>query len=342
MVHTITGVPVTLDSHPKFTIALGAALHAAARAAAEAGVPEEAAAAAETPPVSTQPEPGEPGPATPPPSPPTVPTESVPAMVPGVSSEAPRTTFERLRTPVGLGALAVVLVLVAFFAFGGSDPEEAASPSTPPTATTAVPSAPTSPQASTAAPTPTSPPSTEPAPTTPLATSTTVTGTTPPVAAPGYVRVTDATGTLTVEVPQTWADMDVGGLYLFDAASPHVSASPSLVGYLDTWVTPGITVAVVDLADAGSASQLVAAVALAFGYGDSCVDGGSEQYILGSLSGQARVFFDCDGSGNIIAAVAAGDGGDYLYLAVTQAATESDLEVLDHALGTVTYSGSAG
>lgn len=327
MVHTETGLPVTLDSHPKTTICLGAALHASPASAAPTPAAEEAAAgllAAAIPVAAEKDTPDQPGIAARPPF-----EEPAPDPTDAGQPDSGR------KIPVWMmgGAAAAVIVVVAtiWILMSGSDESGVAATTLAPdnaSVTTTLPLETVA--AGTVSESTTTTQS-------PVSTVTELTTTTVRPVTPGFVRVVDVTGALSVEVPEGWIDVDRDGLVLFSTPSPHVSASPNLIGYLDTWTTPGLTVAVVDSIYADDPVRLNEAMAIAFGYADACVDGGSDDYQSGGLTGSARIWFDCDGMGNTLITVAVSDGGDYFYLVVAQTMNTEDLVALDQALASVEF-----
>jgi actin-like ATPase involved in cell morphogenesis len=311
MVHAETGLSVNLDSHPKSTISLGAALYAAQtpdqKAEKVAGPPVEAAGedTADPEELNTPPPP----PASPDPAP-------SGRRVPGWMLGA-------------LGVVAVAVIVAILFLRPGEDAPSAAGTSLPPDSTTATTSEPSEVTTTTLPPDTVSTTSD----TTVLETTTTAQQAT----TPGYMRVTDATGTLSVEVPEAWNETDGEGLFLFETPSPHISASADLLGYVETWTTPGITIAVVDTAYADDTWLLNEAVSIAFGYSDACLDGGAENYNSDGLAGDAWIWLDCDGTGNALITVAASSGGDYLYLVVAQTFSDQGVEALEQALATLEF-----
>ena len=317
MVHSETGLSVTLDSHPKSTISLGATLHAAPapEQPTEEVVPP-------TPPISQEIIPDA--------------VDTIPPPPPSpVSTTAPTPVRRVPPWAVGLLAVGAVAVIGAIvFLRPGGDDSSTAGTSLPPDATAVGTSLPET--TTTSLPSGTAPTTLE----TPTSTVPESTTTTAPTATPGYERVADATGTLSVEVPEDWTDTDGSGLLLFDTPSPHISASPDLLGYLDTWTTPGITIAVVDSAYADDTWLLNEAVAIAFGYTEFCVDGGAEDYASYGLTGDTWIWLDCDGTGNVLITVAASAGGDYLYLTIVQTMGDEGLVALDQALATVEFTPS--
>ena len=334
MVHAETGLPVTLDSHPKTTISLGAALHDTAERAVTAAPPPivPTGSGAEQPAATPLPPAGEHHGA-------------------GPSADARERSVEPVRAgpkwnrgipiwAIGVVAAAIVAVIGGIWLVrsGGNGATEADPTTTVATSTSSSEPGQDPLAASVPSDVTTSTPTTTTTPTTTAPTTTTATSSAN--STPGYVRVVDATGSLSVEVPEAWTDIEREGLFLFDTPSPHISASPDLFGYVDTWTTSGITVAVVDAADADDPTMLNQAMALAFGYADACIDGGTEQYVGNGLNGETWIWLDCDGTGNVLITVAATSGGDYYYVVIAQATTNDDLVALDQALASVEYRAS--
>lgn len=329
MVHTETGLPVTLDSHPKTSICLGAALHGSPTAILPpepeveepapgllaAAIPVAGAKAAPDPPAAAAPAAlDEPAP------------DPVDAGQPSSGRKVP------VWMMAAMAAAAVVLIAAIWFLTSGSDDPGVAGTTLPPDTASVSTTLPPDTVVAGALSDSTSTSSQPPVSTVPESTTTTIR-----TAAPGYVRITDATGGLSVEVPEGWIDVDRDGLLLFSVPSPHISASPNLLGYLDTWTTPGLTVSVVDTVYADDPGLLNEAMATAFGYTDACVDGGADEYRSGGLIGSTRIWFDCDGSGNTLITVAVSDGGDYFYLVVAQVTEDEHLVALDRALASVEF-----
>ena len=322
MIHAETGLPVTLDSHPKSSISLGATLQAVP-------VINEQVEAAPMP--SDRPSIEISDPADVPVAPDLQASESAPKVP---SSE--RRVSPGLLGLVAAGVLAVAAVIWLLWP-GGDDPgvvaESVPTVTTIPTVATEAgggsESTATTVESTTTV--PASAPS-EPSDSLPSTTTTTLAR-----AADGYVRVTDGSGTFSIEIPEDWIDIDLDQLVIFEIPSPHISASPNLFEYVETWTTPGITFAIVSADEAGDTRSLNETLAIAFGYADQCVDGGAEEYRNSGLVGDAFIWLDCGGTGNLLKTVAASPGGDFVYLAVAQTTSKAGLEALDRALATVEF-----
>jgi len=318
IIHTATGAPVTLDSHPKFTIALGAALRMEAEVTAPAVGP--APVEAEPAPLTGQAAPAGTAEGVPPPPPEVEPAVSRAGTAPPGRSGPSR----QARIWGGIGVAAALIAVIAIVLSRGGGDETAMSVTTRGTVvTTTVAESTTTATAATE-----------------TTTTAAVTTTAPAITAPlGYRTVTDNSGTLSLAVPDGWAQTDPQPLMFLGAGRPHLSASSDLAGYVNTWNVPGLSVIVVDRADAATASALLDNLDTAIGYSVSCAFGAADSYADGRFGGEVRAWSDCDGSGNAVVAVAADDGGEVFYLAVVVALTDQDLAALEQALATVAYSG---
>lgn len=151
-----------------------------------------------------------------------------------------------------------------------------------------------------------------------------------------YVEVTDETGALTVEVPDSWSDSRGLPWDLDDeapgAAGTTIVAAPSIDDFLATWSTPGMFFG----ASASLASILDYDGMLdSSTFEDECTYAGRDDYDDGLYVGRYDVYTDCGNDGALFVVVAAGpsDGSFMVYVQV-QAITDADLEALDHILAT--------
>ena len=147
-----------------------------------------------------------------------------------------------------------------------------------------------------------------------------------------YVQVTDATGTMTVEVPAEWTDVDSGpGDDGRGNSVPFISAAPDLEGYRSTWTTPGMQFGALP-----AASWTVDDVLSSSGAGESCTDGGVQPYDDGVFTGSYQVWTDCGGTDTayVVLGTTPVDGSPVVYATIVQAVTDADLEALDHIFAT--------
>jgi serine protease Do len=62
---------------------------------------------------------------------------------------------------------------------------------------------------------------------------------------PGFVRVTDDSGAISVAIPSTWTDVQTAGLLLDDGTTtPQLIASTDVAAYEATFDVPGISIVV--------------------------------------------------------------------------------------------------
>ena len=150
-----------------------------------------------------------------------------------------------------------------------------------------------------------------------------------------YVTVTDDTGSVLVEVPAAWTDVD-GGSY----TDPHgnlildIRASTDLQGMNSTWEVPGATVSV--SAD-GIANGSLTPESL---YNDilpvtaACSgSGGRTDYADGAHTGFYELFTGCGGTADYLVLVANADDGSYVVWVTAQAVSAADYEAIDRVLG---------
>ncbi len=146
-----------------------------------------------------------------------------------------------------------------------------------------------------------------------------------------YTTITDDTGTLALEVPTAWADVD-GSAWVIDdqPVGQQLAASPDLNGYYNTWETPGVVFAVsADLAGEYTTGDLLDLI----DFSDSCTSGGREAYADELYSGAYDLWTDCGGIGTLFVVLAAQpEAGNQMLLVQVQIVTDADLEALDHIL----------
>jgi serine protease Do len=154
-----------------------------------------------------------------------------------------------------------------------------------------------------------------------------------------YMTVTDDTGTITVDVPAAWAEVDGSSLDLGDGlATPSITAAPSIEGYLNTWETPGMEfLASTSLAEF-TADEMLDMVAPA-----DCETLGRTDYDDGFFAGKYENFVSCGGTDTeyVVVATTSADG-TYGTVVAVQVATVADYEALDQIMRTFNVTTSAG
>jgi serine protease Do len=148
-----------------------------------------------------------------------------------------------------------------------------------------------------------------------------------------YMEISDATGSLFVDVPVDWFDTDGGAWVLGgDEIGVSVSAAPSLTGYNATWTTPGIFF--------GASRQLVTQVSTdelldMFSWEGACDGPDRDDYDDGLYTGRWDVWENCGGTDTLFVNVAAmPDDQSFMMLVQVQVVNDADLEALDRALST--------
>ena len=165
-----------------------------------------------------------------------------------------------------------------------------------------------------------------------------------------YVAVKDDSGSITVEVPDTWTGidgsawkatwtLDNGSQYSFSAAS--ITASTDLTGYNNGYDTPGVFFAAsTDLAKIGGYIQLLQG--LRPWYQNDCTLKGTYDYSDSLYEGKYDVWTNCGPNGNMVVSLAArpiSDPTGFLMVIEVKIVTNADLDVLDHILATFTTTG---
>ena len=148
-----------------------------------------------------------------------------------------------------------------------------------------------------------------------------------------YTVITDDAGTIEVEVPTEWGEVDGrpftddAGRQLFD-----VRTAPDLQGFNDTWDVPGIIItASSDVAQ--TANEVTLLDELVEGVSNQCTYLGREPYDDGLYTGQIDIYDVCGGTETgyvVIGAVP--DTRAFVIRVQVQVTEERDLEALARAI----------
>jgi serine protease Do len=148
----------------------------------------------------------------------------------------------------------------------------------------------------------------------------------------GYQTLIDDTGTITVDVPAEWTDVDTAPITLDDGTEiPQISAATSIQGYNESWEVPGMFFGL-----ATGAQDPVATIAdFAPGEGECATDDGLAPYDDGTFVGQFQIWSDCGGlpTTYVVVAASPADGSVTAVVAV-QLTSEADLDALDQIFAT--------
>ncbi len=148
-----------------------------------------------------------------------------------------------------------------------------------------------------------------------------------------YVQVEDDSGTVSVQVPAEWDQVDGSPRESDSGPVPSVAAAPDLGAYFESWLAPGVEVMAVGSdagVDVGAALDDVGA-----GAAEACTDAGREPYEDQLYSGQIQYYSDCGGTGSAVVLIAAQPpDAQFTALVIVQLATEADAAVLDQVIQT--------
>jgi serine protease Do len=150
-----------------------------------------------------------------------------------------------------------------------------------------------------------------------------------------YTRVFDDSGSISVEVPAEWREVD-GSPFTFDDGSQwaNVLAAPSISAYNSQWDVPGVSVTAASTADVGSDMQAILD-AYAEGAIASCTDAGREAYDDGLYTGYVQYLSNCGGTAASSVYIAASPAdGSFVALVQVQLVSQADLEALDQIIAT--------
>lgn len=143
----------------------------------------------------------------------------------------------------------------------------------------------------------------------------------------GYVEITDDSGTLSMEVPASWATVNGASN---EAGDPALSASPDLDAYLETWDVPGVYFT----ASTELARETDEALLAMFNQ-NACVSQGRQPYHDPLYTGTIEFFAHCGGTTTARAIVVARPAGNPFAAVVDmQLVTDADLQALDQVMNT--------
>ena len=155
-----------------------------------------------------------------------------------------------------------------------------------------------------------------------------------------YVPISDESGVLAVEVPDTWTDVEETEWSMNDeAVGTKLTAAPNLDDFYNDWGVPGVVLSYSEsLPDEMTTEELLDTI----DYSENCEKADREEITEGALVGIYQIWGKCDGTTTAaIAALEPADSPDYYVLVEIYAVDEADLDALDHILETLTVGGSS-
>jgi serine protease Do len=148
----------------------------------------------------------------------------------------------------------------------------------------------------------------------------------------GYQSLTDDTGSIIVDVPVEWADVDPTPLVNDDGSqTPYIAAATSIDGFVNNFETSGMV-----FVKLGPTADIPATLAeYGGGFASSCTDLGIVDYSDPVFTGQYQVWDACGGTASAIVVLAAVPAdGSYTALMIVQLVSEADLAALDQLFST--------
>jgi serine protease Do len=143
-----------------------------------------------------------------------------------------------------------------------------------------------------------------------------------------YVSVSDDSGSITVDVPAEWTDIDGTPQPEF---GPSLWASPDIASFLDSFNTPGVIVEATGL----EGPPDLEGVLMEFEFGAACTFVGTNPYSDPLYTGLIDEYTDCAGLGTSVFVVAVTDEAQTLVARVMiQAVEPRDLDAADRIFAT--------
>lgn len=148
----------------------------------------------------------------------------------------------------------------------------------------------------------------------------------------GYQTLVDDTGSITVDVPNEWTDVDTAPFTMDDGSeAPFISASTDLATFNSSWDVPGLLYAA--LAPQPDIASTIAL--LAPQEGQCATDNGVSDYDDSVFVGQYQYWSGCGGNNaEYVVLVASPADASYTAVIAVQILSDADWEALDQAFNT--------
>lgn len=158
---------------------------------------------------------------------------------------------------------------------------------------------------------------------------------------PALVNVTDDTGTISVQAPETWTDV-VSEDWLVDGDPIGVSlrVAPDVQDFNDTWETPGVFIGV---SEELASSFTVDEVLDVFDFADDCTYDARYDYETDALAGVYDVWTACGGvdeSTFVVLAATPVDGNSPIILLYTLLPTAEEASIFGDLVNTLAIAGA--
>ncbi len=149
-----------------------------------------------------------------------------------------------------------------------------------------------------------------------------------------FVQVEDDSGTVAVEVPAAWSEVDGAPRELDDGTTfPSVVAAPDLQAFYDVWTEPGVEVMAVGPDVSSDVTFLLDE--LGAGAAAECTDAGREPYEDQLYVGEIQFYSNCGGGDPAVVLIAAQPpDAQFTAIVILQLATQADAAVLDRVVQT--------
>ncbi len=145
-----------------------------------------------------------------------------------------------------------------------------------------------------------------------------------------FVEIEDETGTITVQVPASWQEVNGASL---EGGVPDLVAAPDLAAFNDTWTASGVNVRAVE----GSQDANALLDGLAGNVAGACTDSGREDYDDGLYTGRIQYYGQCEGTDAVAVGIAAQPAdASFTVLIIVQIETSADVDALDKIIETFT------
>lgn len=146
-----------------------------------------------------------------------------------------------------------------------------------------------------------------------------------------YVTLTDDTGTISVDVPAAWADVDTAPADAAGQPVPWIQASTNIAEFDTTYEVPGMIFAA--LPTTTPPAELLAEFAPRPG---QCTDEGIEPYSDSRFVGELQVWGECAGTDTayVVLVSELKEGGPFRFVTIVQVLSSADVEALERILAT--------